>query len=43
LSDSYRYAILALIAFFVIGGYLLTRVDIRRAIRDAGKPEPALV
>jgi UMF1 family MFS transporter len=43
LSDSYRYAILALIAFFLIGGYLLTRVDIRRAIRDAGNPEPALV
>jgi UMF1 family MFS transporter len=43
LTDSYRYAILALIAFFVIGGTLLTRVDVRRAIRDAGNPEPALV
>jgi UMF1 family MFS transporter len=43
LSGSYRYAIVALVAFFVIGGALLTRVDVRRAIRDAGNEEPALV
>jgi UMF1 family MFS transporter len=43
LSGSYRYAILALIAFFVVGGVLLARVDVRRAIREAGNPEPALV
>jgi UMF1 family MFS transporter len=42
-TDSYRYAILALIVFFIIGGTLLSRVDVRRAIRDAGNPEPALV
>jgi len=43
LSDSYRYAIVALVAFFIVGGALLSRVDVRRAIRDAGNPEPALV
>jgi UMF1 family MFS transporter len=43
LTDSYRYAIVALVAFFVIGGTLLARVDVRRAIREAGNPEPTLV
>ena len=43
LSDSYRYAIVALVAFFVVGGVLLAMVDVRRAIREAGNPEPALV
>lgn len=43
LTDSYRYAIVALVAFFVIGGTLLAKVDVRRAIREAGNPEPALV
>ena len=43
LSDSYRYAIVALVAFFVVGGALLALVDVRRAIHDAGNPEPALV
>jgi UMF1 family MFS transporter len=43
LSGSYRYAILALVVFFVVGGFLLLKVDVRRAIRDAGNPEPALV
>jgi UMF1 family MFS transporter len=43
LSDSYRYAIVALVAFFIVGGTLLAFVDVRRAIRDAGNPEPALV
>jgi UMF1 family MFS transporter len=42
-TDSYRYAILVLIVFFIIGGSLLLRVDVRRAIRDAGNPEPAKV
>ena len=42
-SDSYRYAIVALVAFFVVGGTLLVLVDVRRAIRDAGNPEPAVV
>jgi UMF1 family MFS transporter len=36
LTDSYRPAIFALIAFFVIGGALLLRVDTARGIREAG-------
>jgi UMF1 family MFS transporter len=40
LSDSYRYAIVALVAFFIVGGALLSRVDVRRAIREAATPSP---
>lgn len=36
LSGSYRPAIFALIAFFVLGGALLLRVDTARGIREAG-------
>lgn len=36
LTDSYRPAIFALIAFFVIGGTLLLRVDTARGMREAG-------
>ncbi len=43
LTGSYRPAILALIAFFVVGGLLLTRVDMRRGIADAGNEQPAVV
>jgi MFS transporter, UMF1 family len=43
LTDSYRPAILALVVFFGIGFVLLLRVDARRAIADAGNPQPALV
>jgi UMF1 family MFS transporter len=43
LTDSYRLAIIALVAFFVIGGLVLARVDVRRGIQDAGNPVPALV
>ena len=43
LTDSYRPAIFALIAFFVLGGYLLTRVDTERGIREAGNDVPAVV
>ncbi|MEZ5116729.1 MAG: MFS transporter [Candidatus Nanopelagicales bacterium] len=42
-TGSYRTAIIALVVFFVAGGLVLTRVDIRRAIREAGNPEPAVV
>lgn len=35
-TDSYRPAIFALIAFFVVGGLLLLRVDTERGIRQAG-------
>ncbi|GHH75991.1 MFS transporter [Streptomyces sulfonofaciens] len=40
LSGSYRAAILSLVAFFVIGFALLTRVPVRRAIEAAGNPVP---
>jgi UMF1 family MFS transporter len=43
LTDSYRPAIFALIAFFVIGGALLLRVDTARGIRDAGNDVPAVI
>ncbi|GAA2166314.1 MFS transporter [Humibacillus xanthopallidus] len=42
-THSYRWAIICLIAFFVIGGYLLSRVDMRRGIIEAGNPVPAVV
>jgi UMF1 family MFS transporter len=40
LTDSYRDAIVSLVAFFVIGFGLLARVPVRRAIGDAGNPVP---
>jgi UMF1 family MFS transporter len=42
LTDSYRPALLALVAFFAIGGLLLLRLDPERGIREAGNvvPEP---
>lgn len=43
LTSSYRLAIITLVIFFVIGGGLLTRLDVRRGIREAGNPVPAVV
>ncbi|RYP87101.1 MFS transporter [Nocardioides guangzhouensis] len=43
LTDSYRPAIFALIAFFVIGGALLLRVDTARGIREAGNVQPSVI
>ncbi len=43
LTGSYRYAIFSLVAFFVAGFLLLSRVDVRRAIRDAGNEQPQVV
>jgi UMF1 family MFS transporter len=43
LTGSYRPAILALVAFFVIGASLLVPLDARRAIREAGNEAPARV
>ncbi|MYX29296.1 MFS transporter [Streptomyces sp. SID8381] len=40
LTESYRDAIVSLVAFFVIGFVLLARVPVGRAIRDAGNPVP---
>jgi UMF1 family MFS transporter len=39
-TGSYRVAILLLITFFIVGGALLTRVDIRRAAVEAGNQPP---
>ncbi|MCZ4498215.1 MAG: transporter [Marmoricola sp.] len=40
LSGSYRPAILALVVFFVLGGYFLLRLDPERGIREAGNHAP---
>ncbi|MFT4009639.1 MAG: MFS transporter [Nocardioidaceae bacterium] len=42
-SGSYRPALVALMAFFVVGGLLLARVDARRGIAEAGNEAPAVV
>lgn len=41
ITGSYRLALIALLIFFVVGGLLLTRVDVRRGIREAGNDVPA--
>jgi MFS transporter, UMF1 family len=43
LTDSYRPAIFALIAFFLVGGLLLVKVDTARGIREAGNTRPSTV
>jgi UMF1 family MFS transporter len=43
LTHTYRAAIVALIAFFVLGGSLLARVDVRRGIVDAGNQVPEVI
>jgi UMF1 family MFS transporter len=43
LTGSYRPAVFALIAFFVLGGLLLSRVDTARGIREAGNDLPRVV
>lgn len=43
LTRDYRPAILVTIAFFVLGGLILTRVDVRRGIDMAGNEQPRLV
>ena len=42
-TDSYRWAIIALIVFFVVGGLLLSRVRMREGIVAAGNPVPAVI
>ena len=37
---SYRIAILALVVFFIVGGILLTRVNVRRGIAEVGNVAP---
>ncbi|MGI8993852.1 MAG: MFS transporter [Nocardioidaceae bacterium] len=43
LTESYRPAIFALIAFFAVGMVLLARVDARRGIAEAGNLPPVVV
>lgn len=43
LTGSYRVAIVVLVVFFVVGGLLLHRVDVREGIRAAGNEAPAVV
>ena len=40
LTGSYRTSILALIVFFIVGGLLFTRVNIRQAIAESGNHQP---
>ncbi len=42
-SHSYRWAIIALVIFFVIGGILLSRVRMREGIVAAGNQVPAVI
>ena len=42
-THSYRWAIIALIVFFVVGGLLLSRVRMREGIVAAGNEVPALI
>lgn len=42
-TGSYRYAIVALLVFFVVGFALLLRVDVARGIREAGNTVPSVV
>jgi UMF1 family MFS transporter len=43
LTGSYRNAIVALVTFFIVGGTVLARVDVRRGISEAGNELPAVV
>ncbi len=42
-TGSYRVAIVVLVVFFVVGGLLLSRVDMRRGIVEAGNQLPAVI
>lgn len=42
-TGSYRLAILTLIVFFVVGGVLLLKVNMRKGIADAGNEQPVKV
>jgi UMF1 family MFS transporter len=43
LTGSYRQSVLLIIAFFIVGGLLLLRVNIRQAIEESGNPQPKVV
>jgi len=42
-TDSYRPAVFALMVFFVVGIVLLSRVDVRRGIAEAGNQAPSVL
>jgi len=42
-THSYRWAIVALVVFFVLGGVLLSRVQMRESITAAGNVVPRVV
>ncbi|MCC6497858.1 MAG: MFS transporter, partial [Propionibacteriaceae bacterium] len=42
-TQSYRLALVALAVFFVVGGVLLSRVDMRKGISDAGNALPKVL
>lgn len=43
LTGSYRISILALISFFIIGGILFSRVNLKRAIQESGNELPPVI
>jgi UMF1 family MFS transporter len=43
LTGSYRYAIVSLVLFFVVGGVLFARLPLRRAVLAAGNQPPELL
>ena len=43
ITGSYRPAIITLIVFFVVGGFLLNKVDMRRGVTEAGNELPATI
>lgn len=43
LTGSYRDAIISLVIFFALGFFLLARVPVRQAVRDAGNPVPPTI
>jgi UMF1 family MFS transporter len=43
ITGSYRLAIISLVAFFVVGLVLLSRADLRAAVREAGNPVPEIL
>ncbi len=43
MTNSYRPAVFALIAFFVVGGILLSMVDTKKGIQQAGNDVPSVI
>lgn len=43
IAGSYRPALGALLAFFVVATVLLLRTDLRRGVREAGNPQPRML